>query len=90
MSLVGPRPLAEDHDALARKLVPDFILRQSVRPGMTGLAQINGHRGHIPTIDCLRERVELDVWYVCHRSNLLDLQILLRTPLAIWFQANAH
>ena len=75
MSIVGPRPTlryqVERYDARQRR-------RLDVRPGLTGWAQVHG-RASLPWA----ERIELDVWYVEHRSPLLDLKILLRTPLAL-------
>jgi sugar transferase EpsL len=71
MSLVGPRPLLPEY-------LPYYThrehLRHSVRPGLTGWAQING-RNELPW----PERLELDVWYVENRSQMLDAYILLRT-----------
>jgi lipopolysaccharide/colanic/teichoic acid biosynthesis glycosyltransferase len=75
MSLIGPRP------TLAYQ-VERYTHRQrrrlEVKPGITGWAQIHG-RARLPW----EERIELDVWYVEHRSPLVDLRILLRTPLAL-------
>jgi lipopolysaccharide/colanic/teichoic acid biosynthesis glycosyltransferase len=75
MSIVGPRPTlryqVERYDARQRK-------RLDVRPGLTGWAQVHG-RAQLPW----EERIELDVWYVEHRSPALDLKIVLRTPLAL-------
>jgi lipopolysaccharide/colanic/teichoic acid biosynthesis glycosyltransferase len=76
MSIVGPRPTlryqVERYDARQRK-------RLDVKPGITGWAQIHG-RASLPWPD----RIELDVWYVENRSPLVDLKILLRTPLALF------
>ena len=76
MSLIGPRPTlqyqVEKYTARQRK-------RLEVRPGLTGWAQIHG-RATLPW----DERIELDVWYVEHRSWRVDLTILLRTPLALF------
>ena len=76
MSLIGPRPTlryqVEKYTARQRK-------RLEVRPGLTGWAQIHG-RATLPW----DERIELDVWYVEHRSLRVDLRILLRTPLALF------
>jgi lipopolysaccharide/colanic/teichoic acid biosynthesis glycosyltransferase len=76
MSVIGPRPTlryqVERYDARQRR-------RLDVRPGLTGWAQINGRASL-----AWAERIELDVWYVEHRSPLLDLKILLRTPLALF------
>ncbi len=75
MSLIGPRPTlryqVERYDERQRR-------RLEVRPGLTGWAQIHGRAGL-----SWPERIELDVWYVEHRSALVDLRILLRTPLAL-------
>ena len=75
MSVIGPRPTL-------RYQVERYTERQrrrlEVRPGLTGWAQIHG-RATLPWA----ERIELDVWYVEHRSPRVDLKILLRTPLAL-------
>jgi exopolysaccharide biosynthesis polyprenyl glycosylphosphotransferase len=90
MSLVGPRPHALAHDEMYARLIPDYTLRQLVKPGITGWAQVNGLRGETPTVDIMRRRVELDIWYVSRFSAALDLEILLRTPLEILRQRNAR
>jgi lipopolysaccharide/colanic/teichoic acid biosynthesis glycosyltransferase len=76
MSVIGPRPTlryqVEQYDEHQRH-------RLDVRPGITGWAQVNG-RASLPWAD----RIELDVWYVEHRSPLLDLKILARTPFALF------
>jgi lipopolysaccharide/colanic/teichoic acid biosynthesis glycosyltransferase len=76
MSVIGPRPTlryqVEQYDERQRR-------RLEVRPGLTGWAQVNG-RAALPW----PERIELDVWYVEHRSPRVDLKILLRTPLALF------
>jgi lipopolysaccharide/colanic/teichoic acid biosynthesis glycosyltransferase len=71
MALVGPRPTLE---AQVELYTPRQRRRLAVKPGITGWAQVNGRAG-IPW----EERIELDVWYVDHRSPLLDLRILGRT-----------
>ena len=75
MSVVGPRPTlryqVERYDEHQRR-------RLDVKPGITGWAQVHG-RAALPW----PERIELDVWYVEHRSPALDLRILLKTPLAL-------
>jgi len=76
MSLIGPRPTlayqVERYTDRQRR-------RLEVKPGITGWAQIHG-RAALPW----EERIELDVWYVEHRSPRVDLRILLRTPLALF------
>ena len=75
MSIIGPRPTlcyqVERYTERQRR-------RLEVKPGITGWAQIHG-RAELPW----DERIELDVWYVEHRSARVDLEILLRTPLAL-------
>jgi sugar transferase EpsL len=68
MSLVGPRPLLMEYLPL---YTPEQARRHEVRPGITGWAQINGRNAQ-----SWEERLRLDVWYVEHRSFLLDLKIL--------------
>jgi lipopolysaccharide/colanic/teichoic acid biosynthesis glycosyltransferase len=75
MSLVGPRPLLPEYLPLYS---PRQMRRHEVRPGLTGWAQINGRN----TVSW-EDRFELDVWYVDHRSFLLDLRILLLTILRV-------
>jgi lipopolysaccharide/colanic/teichoic acid biosynthesis glycosyltransferase len=71
MAIVGPRPTVEGQ---VRHYSPRQRGRLAVRPGITGWAQING-RASLPWT----ERIELDLWYVEHRSLALDLRILART-----------
>jgi exopolysaccharide biosynthesis polyprenyl glycosylphosphotransferase len=89
MSLVGPRPHARAHDEEFSRLVPQYAARQQAKPGLTGWAQVNGHRGPTPSIDHVRERTDHDLWYVRHASLALDLQILARTPRELLFPRNA-
>ncbi len=90
MSLVGPRPHAVAHDELYANLIENYELRQHVKPGVTGWAQINGLRGETPTVDSMFRRIEFDLWYAANCSVMLDLQILLRTLLAVLRQDNAY
>ena len=89
MSLVGPRPHAVAHDDYYGARVSNYAVRQTVKPGITGWAQVNGARGATPTIDIMQWRVDFDVWYVAHASLALDLKILARTPLEVLFSRNA-
>ena len=75
MSLIGPRPTLRYQ---VEQYTPRQRRRLDVKPGLTGWAQVNG-RTKLPW----DERIELDVWYVEHRTPWLDLKILLRTPLAL-------
>jgi lipopolysaccharide/colanic/teichoic acid biosynthesis glycosyltransferase len=76
MSLIGPRPTLAYQ---VEQYTPRQRRRLDVRPGITGWAQVQG-RASLPW----EERIELDVWYVDHRSPRLDAKILARTPLALF------
>jgi putative colanic acid biosynthesis UDP-glucose lipid carrier transferase len=90
MSIVGPRPHAIAHNEQYRKLVPGYMLRHKVKPGITGWAQINGFRGETRTVDEMRERVELDLDYLNNWSPLLDLWIIIKTLLSGWNGGRAY
>ena len=90
MSLVGPRPHARAHDDFYARLIVGYPLRQDVKPGITGWAQIHGLRGATPTVDIMSRRVDFDVWYAHHASFGLDVKILLRTPLEVLRRRNAY
>jgi exopolysaccharide biosynthesis polyprenyl glycosylphosphotransferase len=89
MSLVGPRPHAVAHDAYYGARIAGYTQRQKAKPGMTGWAQVNGARGETPELRHMQARVDLDIWYVEHRSFLLDLRILAKTPLEVLARRNA-
>ena len=90
MSLVGPRPHAQAHDREYANLIGNYELRQHVKPGITGWAQVNGLRGETTTTAQMRQRVEADLWYAKNASIALDIQILARTALEIFRQRNAY
>jgi putative colanic acid biosysnthesis UDP-glucose lipid carrier transferase len=90
MSLVGPRPHAVAHDIYYGAAISNYAIRQKVKPGITGWAQVNGARGATPTIDIMQARVELDAWYVANANLALDLKILARTPLEVVRPRNAQ
>jgi exopolysaccharide biosynthesis polyprenyl glycosylphosphotransferase len=90
MSLVGPRPHARAHDEHYEKLIEIYCLRQTVKPGITGWAQVHGLRGETPTLASMRSRVEHDVWYARNVSLALDIEILVRTGFEIFRHRNAH
>ena len=83
MSLVGPRPHAIAHDLYYASLIPEYVKRQHVKPGITGWAQVNGHRGGTPELAMMQSRVDFDLWYADHASIALDLLILVRTPIEL-------
>ena len=71
-------------------LIPGYDARTQVKPGMTGWAQVNGHRGATETTASMAARVEHDLWYIRHWSLWLDLIILLRTLPTVLVDPNAY
>ena len=90
MSLVGPRPHAQAHDELYAKAIENYEVRQHVKPGITGWAQVHGLRGETATLDLMYRRIEFDLWYAVHASLLLDAEILARTVFEVFRQRNAY
>jgi len=90
MSVVGPRPHAVAHNELYRKLIPGYMIRHKVRPGITGLAQVRGLRGETDTVDKMRARIECDLEYLRNWSPLLDVEIVLRTIPAALLNRNVY
>jgi Undecaprenyl-phosphate glucose phosphotransferase len=81
MSLVGPRPHAVAHDDEYGALIANYAFRHHVKPGITGLAQVNGCRGQTLHLDQMKKRIDFDLWYIDNWSLFLDLKILARTTL---------
>lgn len=90
MSLVGPRPHALAHDQHYGALIPTYADRFSVRPGMTGLAQVRGLRGEIHRLDCMTRRVAADTEYAAQWSLGRDLAILMQTLPLLIRRTNAY
>ncbi|NCP64766.1 MAG: undecaprenyl-phosphate glucose phosphotransferase [Paraglaciecola sp.] len=90
MSIVGPRPHAVAHNEQYRKLIEGYMLRHKVRPGITGLAQVNGLRGETETINKMVKRVEFDLDYIHRWSVWLDIKIILKTVTNGFINKNAY
>ncbi len=90
MSIVGPRPHAVAHNEQYRQLIKAYMVRHKVKPGITGWAQIHGHRGETDTIDKMQARVEYDLEYLRNWSLGLDLQIIARTIKLVFFDRQAY
>jgi len=90
MSVVGPRPHAVAHNEMYRKLISGYMIRHKVRPGITGLAQVNGLRGETETIEKMRERVRFDLEYLSHWSPWLDIKIIFKTLWVLGRDKNAY
>ena len=90
MSLVGPRPHATAHNEHYRTQIDGYMLRHKVKPGMTGLAQVNGCRGETETLDKMEKRVFFDHQYIREWSIWLDIRIILKTFLVVFSRQNAY
>lgn len=89
MSIVGPRPHAVAHNEQYRSLIPGYMLRHKVKPGITGWAQVNGWRGETPTLRWMKKRVEHDLEYINGWSLIWDLKIILLTVIGRKVRRNA-
>jgi Undecaprenyl-phosphate glucose phosphotransferase len=90
MSIVGPRPHAVAHNEMYRKLIRGYMIRHKVKPGITGLAQVNGFRGETQTVEKMKARIDYDLAYLRNWSLLLDLQIILKTIVVVLQKHNAY
>jgi putative colanic acid biosysnthesis UDP-glucose lipid carrier transferase len=90
MSLVGPRPHAVAHNALYRTKILEYMRRHKVKPGITGWAQVNGHRGETDTLEKMIARVEHDLVYIRTWSLWLDVKIVFLTVFGRKVRENAY
>jgi putative colanic acid biosynthesis UDP-glucose lipid carrier transferase len=79
MSVVGPRPHMKSQSIKFTLDVENYMTRNSVKPGITGLAQIKGYRGEIEEKSDIENRVRLDIFYIENWSFFLDLKIIIQT-----------
>lgn len=90
MSLVGPRPHASAHNEFYRSQIDGYMLRHKVKPGITGLAQVNGCRGETETLDKMEKRIVFDHQYIREWSIWLDLKIIAQTVSVVFSSKNAY
>jgi Undecaprenyl-phosphate glucose phosphotransferase len=90
MSIVGPRPHATAHNEMFEGRILPFSRRHNIKPGITGWAQVNGHRGETDTLEKMQRRVEHDLFYIDNWSFLLDLKIILLTLFSRKSYLNAY
>jgi putative colanic acid biosysnthesis UDP-glucose lipid carrier transferase len=90
MSIVGPRPHAIAHNELYRKLIDGYMVRHKVKPGITGLAQVNGFRGETDSLEKMQGRIEHDLEYLRRWSLRLDIAIVLKTVFVVLSGRNAY
>jgi Undecaprenyl-phosphate glucose phosphotransferase len=90
MSLVGPRPHMLSDTDIFRSQVSEYMRRNFMKPGITGLAQVKGYRGHVHDISHIQKRVEYDLFYIENWSILLDIRIILQTLFSKQSRLNAY
>lgn len=90
MSIVGPRPHAVAHNEQYRQIIDAYMVRHKVKPGITGWAQVNGHRGETDVIEKMQARVEHDIDYLRNWSLTMDLRIVARTLKLVLFDRQAY
>ena len=90
MSVVGPRPHPIDLNRSYASRIDAYMQRHRVKPGITGWAQIHGHRGETATLEKMQRRIDYDLYYIEHWSLWLDIKIIVLTLLAGWTGNNAY
>ncbi|WP_179353371.1 exopolysaccharide biosynthesis polyprenyl glycosylphosphotransferase [Winogradskyella vidalii] len=83
MSVVGPRPLLLSHTNDYKNKINKFMVRHTVKPGITGLAQVSGYRGNIEKDSDMHNRVKYDIFYIENWSMFLDVKIIIKTVINI-------
>ena len=90
MSLVGPRPHANSHNEYYRKQIDGYMLRHKVKPGITGLAQVNGCRGETEVVEKMEKRISFDHKYIREWNIWMDIKILFQTIKVVFSKENAY
>lgn len=90
MSIVGPRPHAVAHNEQYRKLIKGYMVRHKVKPGITGWAQVNGHRGETDKLEKMEARIAFDLDYLRNWSLKLDLTIIAKTVMVVIHDKHAY
>src|SRR5690606_786576 len=86
MSIVGPRPHAVPMNEVFLKIIPGYMYRHNMKPGITGLAQSKGYRGEIINFHDLHSRYRLDLFYIKKWGLLFDLKIIFWTAYCLLFE----
>ncbi|MES2266923.1 MAG: undecaprenyl-phosphate glucose phosphotransferase [Bacteroidota bacterium] len=84
MSLIGPRPHMLAHTEQYRAIIDKYMIRQFLKPGISGWAQVNGFRGETKETRLMEQRVEHDIWYMENWSLMLDIRIMFMTVINIF------
>lgn len=84
MSIVGPRPHMIKHTEAYSAIIEQYMVRHTIKPGITGWAQVNGYRGQTDQLWKMEKRVEYDVWYTENWNFMLDMKIILLTVINVF------
>jgi putative colanic acid biosynthesis UDP-glucose lipid carrier transferase len=84
MSVVGPRPHMLKHTEQYSALISKYMVRQFLKPGITGWAQVNGYRGETKDTDLMAKRVEYDIYYMENWSRMMDIKIIFMTIINVF------
>ena len=84
MSVLGPRPHMLKHTEEYRAIIDQYMVRQFLKPGISGWAQVNGFRGETREHSQMEKRVEHDIWYMENWSVMLDIRIIFMTVINIF------
>ncbi len=79
MSIVGPRPHPKELNKECEGIVENYHLRNLIKPGITGVAQVKGFRGATPDTQLMQERINHDIWYIHNWSIFLDIRVMVLT-----------
>jgi putative colanic acid biosynthesis UDP-glucose lipid carrier transferase len=79
MSIIGPRPHMLAHNDTYREIIDKYMVRQFLKPGISGWAQVNGYRGETKEHFLMEKRVEMDIWYMENWTLMLDVKIIFMT-----------
>lgn len=90
MSIVGPRPHALAHNEIYKEVIHTYMQRHTVKPGITGWAQVNGWRGETDTLNKMQKRVEYDLYYINNWSLTFDMKIIFLTLFKGFINRNAY
>lgn len=90
MSMVGPRPHANEHNEYYRDKIEGYMTRHMIKPGITGWAQVNGYRGETPELEDMEKRLKYDLEYIRQSSIMFDFKILVKTTWVTLTAKNAH
>jgi len=83
MSVVGPRPHMLRHTEEYRLIIEKYMVRQFLKPGITGWAQVNGYRGETKDSHLMERRVAHDIWYMENWTTMLDVKIIFLTVINV-------